>query len=41
MGTGKRQTSLVVRVPVALVAPVVPAVRVALMVSEDPAEQAV
>ena len=40
MGTGKQQISLVVRVRVELVAPVVPAVRVALVVSEDPAEPA-
>ena len=38
--TGKQQTSLVVRVRVELVARVVPAVRVALVVSEDPAEPA-
>jgi hypothetical protein len=40
MGTGKQQISLVVRVRVAQVAPVVPAVRVALVVSEDPVEPA-
>ena len=39
--TGKQRTSLVVRVRVELVAPVVPAVRVALVVSEDPVEPAV
>jgi hypothetical protein len=38
--TGKQRTSLVVRVRVELVARVVPAVRVALVVSEDPAEPA-
>src|SRR2546430_4344521 len=39
-GTGKRRTSLVVRVRVELAAPVVPAVRVAPVVSEGPAEPA-
>ena len=39
--TGKRRTSLVVRVRVELVAPVVRAVQVALVVSEDPVEPAV
>jgi hypothetical protein len=39
--TGKQRTSLVARVRVELVAPVVPAVRVALVVSEDPVEPAV
>ena len=39
--TGKQRTSLVVRVRVELVAPVVPAVRVGLVVPEDPAEPAV
>jgi hypothetical protein len=39
--TGKQRTSLVVRVRVVQVALVVPAVRVALVVSEDPVEPAV
>ena len=39
--TGKQRTSLVARVRVELVVPVVPAVRVALVVSEDPVERAV
>ena len=39
--TGKPRTSLVVRVRVVLVVPVVPAVWVALVVSEDPVEPAV
>src|SRR5215217_7835514 len=39
--TGKQRTSLVVRVRVVQVAPVVPAVRVALVVSEDRVEPAV
>jgi hypothetical protein len=39
--TGKQRTSLVVRVRVVQVAPVVLAVRVALVVSEDPVEPAV
>jgi hypothetical protein len=39
--TGKQRTSLVGRVRVEQVAPVVPAVRVALVVSEDPVEPAV
>jgi hypothetical protein len=38
MGTGKQQISLVVRVRVGQVAPVVPAVRAALVVPEDPVE---
>jgi hypothetical protein len=39
--TGKQRTSLVVRVRVGLVAPVVPAVPVARVVSEDLVEPAV
>ena len=41
MGTGKQPISLAVRARVGQVAPVVPAVRVALVVSEDPVEPAV
>ena len=41
MGTGKQRTNSGVRARVGQVAPVVPAVRVALVVSEDPVEPAV